>query len=132
MGRNPEGGGRIYAIETDKAFDAVPDEFDWCIYIQADEVIHEKDYPAIKKAMQKWLNYPDVEGFLFRYHHFFGSYDYVGDSRKWYRNEIRIIRNNKAIRSYRDAQGFRKKEKNYQLSRLMPAFTIMAGYAHPL
>jgi hypothetical protein len=31
----------------------------------------------------------------------------VGDSRKWYAHEIRIIRNNKAISAYRDAQGFR-------------------------
>ena len=32
----------------------------------------------------------------------------VGDCRHWYRNEIRVIRNDKSIRSYRDAQGFRK------------------------
>jgi hypothetical protein len=48
-----------------------------------------------------------VEGFLVKYLHFFGSYNYVGDSRQWYRNEIRIIRNNKNITSYLDAQGFR-------------------------
>jgi hypothetical protein len=39
--------------------------------------------------------------------HFYGDYKYVGNSRRWYRNEIRIIRNNKNIRSYKDAQGFR-------------------------
>jgi hypothetical protein len=44
---------------------------------------------------------------LFRYLHFYGSYDYVGDSRTWYSREIRIIKNDKRIRSYRDAQGFR-------------------------
>ncbi|NBR56902.1 MAG: glycosyltransferase family 2 protein, partial [Chitinophagia bacterium] len=38
---------------------------------------------------------------------FFGTYDYVGDSRKWYAHEVRIIRNNKKITAYRDAQGFR-------------------------
>ena len=43
-----------------------------------------------------------------KYLHFYGSYDYVGTSRKWYRNEIRIIKNEKSIRSYKDAQGFRK------------------------
>jgi hypothetical protein len=48
-----------------------------------------------------------VEGLLFNYLHFYGSYDYVGVSKRWYRNEIRIIRNNKKIKSYRDAQGFR-------------------------
>ena len=48
-----------------------------------------------------------MQGLLFKYKHFYGTYDYVGDSRKWYAHEIRIIRNNKAISSYRDAQGFR-------------------------
>ena len=57
--------------------------------------------------MNKWIDNKNVEGLLFSYKHFYGSYDYVGDSRRWYRNEIRIIRNNKNIRSYKDAQGFR-------------------------
>lgn len=104
-------GGVVYAAETDKAFDAVPDEFDWCFYIQGDEVVHEKYLPAIQKAMAENLSKKEVEGLLFGYKHFYGTYDYVGDSRKWYRNEIRVIRNDKAIRSYRDAQGFRKNGK---------------------
>ena len=101
-------GGRVYALETDKAFQAIGPEFDWCLYIQADEVLHEKEYPKIRETINKWHTYPDVEGFLFSYFHFYGSFDYVGNSRKWYRNEIRLIRNDKTIRSYRDAQGFRK------------------------
>jgi hypothetical protein len=32
----------------------------------------------------------------------------VGDSRKWYNKEVRIIRNKKEIAAYKDAQGFRK------------------------
>jgi hypothetical protein len=101
-------GGVVYAAETDKAFDAVPKEFDWCFYIQGDEAVHEKYLPAIQKAMAENLSKKEVEGLLFGYKHFYATYDYVGDSRKWYRNEIRVIRNDKAIRSYRDAQGFRK------------------------
>ncbi|MDD2380812.1 MAG: hypothetical protein WCY58_09185 [Mariniphaga sp.] len=101
-------GGVVYAVETDKAFDAIPDGFDWCFYIQGDEVVHEKYLPAIQQAMSDQVDNKKVEGFLFGFRHFFGTYDYVGDSRKWYRHEIRIIRHDKAIRSYRDAQGFRK------------------------
>ncbi|MBA4411513.1 MAG: glycosyltransferase family 2 protein [Bacteroidota bacterium] len=104
-------GGRVYALETDKAFQAVGPEFDWCLYLQADEILHEKDYPIITEAICKWHQHADVDGFLFKYHHFYGSYDYEGNSRKWYRNEIRIIRNNKSISSYRDAQGFRNNGK---------------------
>lgn len=101
-------GGRILAVETDKAFAHVSPDADWAFYIQADEVVHEKDYDTIKAAMQQYKDRPEVEGLLFNYTHFFGSYDYVGDSRAWYKNEIRVIRNDKNISSYRDAQGFRK------------------------
>lgn len=100
--------GSILAHETNKAFDAIPAHYDWCIYIQADEVLHEDGHAEINAAMQKWLNVPDVDGFLLKYRHFWGTYSYIGVNRQWYRNEIRIIRNNKQIRSYRDAQGFRK------------------------
>ncbi|MCG6187658.1 glycosyltransferase family protein [Maribellus maritimus] len=101
-------GGVVYAAETDKAFDAVPPEFDWCFYIQGDEVVYEKYLPVIKVAMQENLERKEVDGLLFRYKHFYGTFNYVGNSRKWYRREIRVVRNNKDIRSYRDAQGFRK------------------------
>lgn len=108
-------GGKVYAAETDKAFDAIPSEYDWCFYIQGDEVVHEKYLPVIKTAMEQYLQKSEVEGLLFKYRHFYGSFDFVGDSRHWYRNEIRIIRNDKQIRSYRDAQGFRKDNKKLRV-----------------
>jgi hypothetical protein len=104
-------GGEVYAAETNKAFDAVSQDYDWCFYIQGDEVVHEKYLPAIQKAIHDNLDRNEVEGLLFGYKHFYGTFDYVAVSRKWYRNEIRIIRNDKSIRSYRDAQGFRKNGK---------------------
>ncbi len=99
-------GGKVLALETNKAFDAIPSDSDWCFYIQGDEVVHENDLPTIKKSMETWLNDKRVEGLVFNYRHFYGSYDFIGDSRRWYRREVRIIRNNKDIRSFRDAQGF--------------------------
>lgn len=108
-------GGRILAVETDKAFAHVDPTATWAIYIQADEVMHEDDYDAIKSAMVRYRDRPEVEGLLFRYRHFFGSYDYVGDSRTWYQQEIRIIRNDQKIRSYRDAQGFRKEGRKLRV-----------------
>ncbi|MDR3236836.1 MAG: hypothetical protein LBT48_08980 [Prevotellaceae bacterium] len=100
-------GGRVLAVETDKAFAAVAADADWAFYIQADEVVHEKYLPAIRQAMRQYKADKRVEGLLFKYVHFYGNYHYVGDSREWYRREIRIVRNHKEIRSYRDAQGFR-------------------------
>lgn len=101
-------GGRVLAVETDKAFDAISPESTWAFYIQADEVLHEKYHEPVKLAMKKQATDDRVEGLLFDYLHFYGSYDYVGNSRTWYRHEIRVIRNDKSIRSYLDAQGFRK------------------------
>ncbi|HSY77247.1 MAG TPA: glycosyltransferase family 2 protein [Bacteroidia bacterium] len=101
-------GGVLLAIETNKALDAVPADADWLVYLQADEILHERDIDSIKEAMEKWKDNKEVEGLLFRYNHFYGSYDYLGDSHQWYKNDIRVIRNDKHIRSYKDAQGFRK------------------------
>lgn len=101
-------GGRVLAAETDKAYENIPPDADWCFYIQADEIIHEKYYDTILSSMKKYKDDRNVEGLLFKYLHFYGSYDYVGDTRKWYSHEIRIIRRDDSIHSYRDAQGFRK------------------------
>lgn len=105
---NLKKGGAVYASETNKAFDAISAEFDWCFYIQGDEVLHEKYLEEVQKSMLDNLSKREVEGLLFGFRHFYGTYDYVGDCRHWYRKEIRVIRNDKSIRSYRDAQGFRK------------------------
>jgi len=101
-------GGKVLAVETDKAFSCINKKADWAFYIQADEVLHEKYLPIVKDSMNYYMNDPKVDGLLFGYKHFYGSYDYIGESYRWYRNEIRVIRNNKNFYSYRDAQGFRK------------------------
>lgn len=120
--------GRVLAVETDKAFQAIPEKYDWAIYIQGDEVIHEKYLPVMREAMEKYVDQPKVEGFLFHYTHFFGSYEYVGVNSAWYRHEIRIVRNNKEIFSYRDAQGFRKKPNQKLRVKLIDAFVYHYGW----
>jgi hypothetical protein len=124
-------GGRVLAVETDKAFDAISADTDWCFYIQGDECIHEEYLPAVRKAMSDHLDNEEVEGLLFNYLHFYGSYDYVGTSRRWYRKEIRVIRNNKRIRSYRDAQGFRIDDRKLKV-REIDAWIYHYGWVkHP-
>jgi hypothetical protein len=119
-------GGRVLALETDKAYAAITDDADWAFYIQGDEVLHEKYLEPVKSAMLKWMDHPEVDGLLFDYRHFYGSYDYVGSSSKWYPNEIRIMRKSNSIYSYRDAQGFRK-GKNQKL-RVKSAEACMYHY----
>jgi hypothetical protein len=100
-------GGKVYAVETNKAISHVSADTDWIFYIQADEVIHEKYHAAIIDAAKKYCNNDKVQGLLFKYLHFYATYDYVGDSRKWYNYEVRMIKNDRRISSYKDAQGFR-------------------------
>ncbi|MCE2732230.1 MAG: glycosyltransferase family 2 protein [Flammeovirgaceae bacterium] len=121
-------GGRVLAEETDKAFAAIAKDADWAFYIQGDEIIHEKYHPAIRKAMQENLLNKKIDGLLFNYEHFYGSYDYVGESYRWYRREIRIIRNNPDIFSYRDAQGFRKKPNDKLTVKLIDAYVYHYGW----
>ncbi len=124
-------GGKLLSIETNKAFDAIDKNSTWCFYIQSDEVIHEKYHAGIRKGMEKYAHEEKVEGLLFDYVHFYGSYNYVGNSRKWYRNEIRIIRNNKNIRSYKDAQGFRKTDDSKLNVKKIEASVYHYGWVKP-
>jgi hypothetical protein len=107
-------GGSVLAIETNKVLQDLPPA-DWVLYLQADEVLHEDDYPAIRQAMQENLTDLRVEGLVFEYLHFYGSYEWVGASRRWYRREVRVIRPWPEIRAYRDAQGFRRGRKKLRV-----------------
>ncbi|MBC7450263.1 MAG: glycosyltransferase family 2 protein, partial [Cytophagales bacterium] len=120
-------GGKVLAVETDKAMDAISADVDWCFYIQGDEVVHEQYLPAILEAMTKYKADPEVEGLLFKYEHFFGSYEYLGDSPGWYRREVRIVRKDAAIRSYKDAQGFRKNGQKLRV-KLIDAYVYHYGW----
>jgi hypothetical protein len=126
------GGGLVLAVETNKAFAAVAADADWAFYLQGDECIHEKDYDAIKKAMEDNLHNKKVDGLLFGYHHFYGNYNYIGGGKQWYRNEIRIIRNNKNIISWKDAQGFRFSNQQKLSVKKIEAYIYHYGWVkHP-
>lgn len=98
--------GQVYANQTDIALKACSG--DWCIYLQADEVLHEKAIPIIKEACQKYLNDKKIEGFLLPYTHLYGDYGHYINARHFgYPKEVRIVRNLQDIHSWRDAQSFR-------------------------
>ncbi len=124
-------GGKVLANETNKVFDAIPSEFNWCFYIQSDECVHENDLPIIKQAMQQFEKDTHVEGLLFKYKHFYGHYNYIGAGGRWYKNEIRIIKNNKNIRSYKDAQGFRTIDNKKLNVKKINAFIHHYGWVKP-
>jgi hypothetical protein len=101
-------GGSVLAVETNKAMQLISKDADWAFYIQGDEVVHEQYHEAILKGCRDYKDQTAVDGLLFKYLHFYGTYDYVGDSRTWYSKEVRVIRNDRQITAYKDAQGFRK------------------------
>ncbi|MDB5284550.1 MAG: hypothetical protein JWO06_3625 [Bacteroidota bacterium] len=101
-------GGRVLAVETNKALDAISPDSDWAFYMQADEVFHENDMAKIKAAMELYLPDKSVEGLVFNHINFYGHYNYLADSHKWIKKEVRIIRNDKNVRSWSDAMSFRK------------------------
>ena len=119
-------GGRVLAEETNKALAAVAEEADWAIYIQGDEVLHEQYLPAVRRSLERYRSDERVDGLLFDYRHFYGSYDYVGATSRWYRHEVRVVRPGRGIYSYRDAQGFRKGDD--QKLRVRPAGAEMYHY----
>lgn len=123
-------GGRVFAIETDKAFAAISPDTDWAFYIQGDEAVHELDLPKIKFEMEACLNDDNIEGLLFNYLHFYGSYEYLTDARKWYRREIRLVKRKLNVQSYRDAQGFRIDDRKINV-KLIPATIYHYGWVKP-
>lgn len=124
-------GGRTLALETDKAYAAISEDSDWAFYIQGDEVLHERYLPVIKEAMLAYKDDQKVDGLLFNYKHFYGSYDYIGTSISWYPDEIRIVRKRKDIYSYRDAQGFRKGDDEKLSVKRIPAWMYHYGWVKP-
>jgi len=98
--------GSILAYQTDIAKEQCSGK--WLFYLQADEVVHEKDLETIVSTCKKYSGDNMIEGLLFRYIHFWGDYNHAfTNNHEWYRNEIRIVRNRPEIHSWRDAQSFR-------------------------
>ncbi len=94
------------AHQTDIAKEACTG--DWCFYLQADEVVHEQYLPEIRQQCERYLDDERVEGFLFNYVHFWGDFRHYHQAHGWYPEEIRIVRNDPDIHSWRSAQSFRR------------------------
>ena len=102
---------------------------DWCVYIQGDEVLHEESIPALRAAMERELNNPQVQGLLVDYTHFYGSFSTVVYSLGWYYREVRVIRRDPDIRSRGDAQSFRTSDGDKLRVKLSGGRYFHYGYA---
>lgn len=125
---NLRAGGRILAQQTNIALARC--RGDWCFYIQADEVVHERDLSQIRRKVEESLDDAEVEGLLFNYYHFYGSYFTYLDHYHWYRQEVRVIRRGRGIQSWGDAQGFRREGKKLRV-RHSEAHVYHYGWVRP-
>lgn len=99
-------GGSILAQQTNVALEACKNEI--VFYIQGDEVLHDEDYPIIKRDLERLEQNSEAASLVFQWVHFFGDPQTVAHSRKWYRKEIRAFKKSSGLKSYKDAQSFRK------------------------
>jgi len=98
-------GSEALARETNRAMAACRGA--WGLYVQADEVLHESGAAILAEKVREWDGDGRVEGLLVDYVHFYGDFETVATSRRYYRREVRCIRLGRDIRSFQDAQGFR-------------------------
>lgn len=106
----------------------------WGVYIQADEVLHERGAEQLLEAIRRHDGDPRVEGLLVRYLHFYGGFDTIATHRRWYRREVRAVRLDPAldIRPYQGAQGFRVGPEHRKIrARLTEAEMFHYGWARP-
>jgi hypothetical protein len=66
---------------------------DWAFYLEGDELVHEDDLPKIRGVMERYREDGRVEALAFDYLHFYGNANTYAWSPRWYRSEVRIIRN---------------------------------------
>ena len=98
-------GSAVLSVETNRAMAACRAR--WGICIQADEVLADGGAETLRRLIDATDSDARVEGLLVDYLHFYGSFDRLGTSRRWYRRETRAIRLDAGVHAHGDAQGFR-------------------------
>lgn len=122
----------VLGLETHRAMQSC--RYRWGVYIQADEVLHERGAEELAAAMERYDGDPRVEGLLVRYLHFYGGFETVATHRRWYRREVRSVRlaPELDIRPYQGAQGFRVGPGHRKIrARLTGAEMFHYGWARP-
>ncbi|HEY3011852.1 MAG TPA: hypothetical protein VGJ36_03825 [Gemmatimonadales bacterium] len=122
----------VLGLETHRAMRSC--NHPWGVYIQADEVLHERGVDELAAAIQRYHDDQRIEGLLVRYVHFYGGFDTIATHRRWYRREVRVVRlaPELDIRPYQGAQGFRVGPDHRKIrARLTGAEMFHYGWARP-
>lgn len=98
-------GGYIYAQQTNIALFNCTGK--WAFYLQADEVVHEDDLPAVMSGVEKYIDDDRVEGLAFTELSFWGDYKtIVNVYPQRNRKRCRIVKPHRFVLSRGDAAGF--------------------------
>lgn len=100
-------------------------------YIQGDEAVHEDDYDSIRKGYEQLHSRDDIQGLVFNYLHLYGNTNVHRHTRSVYRREVRAIKNNQGLVSWKDAQGFRYPDGSKMKAILIDARIFHYGWARP-
>jgi hypothetical protein len=122
----------VLGLETHRAMRACTHP--WGVYIQADEVLHERGADDLAAAIEDADPDRRIEGLLVRYVHFYGGFETVATHRRWYRREVRVVRlaPELDVRPYQGAQGFRVGPGHRRIrARLTNAEMFHYGWARP-
>jgi glycosyltransferase involved in cell wall biosynthesis len=119
--------GLILSEQTNIALEKCSGKY--CQYIQGDEAIHEDDIEEIENGIKKMELNREIDGLIFNYLHFYGNVNILKYTRNVYRREIRLIRNNRGIKSWKDAQGFRNSLNSKIKASLISARVFHYGWA---
>ncbi|MSR41710.1 MAG: glycosyltransferase, partial [Phycisphaerales bacterium] len=87
----------------------------WVLSMQGDEVVHEEDLPKIQASIDAAEQDDRVEALTFDYLHFYGRPDILGTGSRWYRREVRLLRNSKRFIVPSDAQCYTIIERNRRM-----------------
>lgn len=118
--------GEILAQQTNLAMARATGKY--LQYIQGDEVVHEDDLSIIHDQIMEMERNPRIEGLIFKYLHFYGNVDVVQKTRHVYRREVRLVRN-RDVKSWKDAQGFRKMDNTKLVCKNIDARIFHYGWA---
>lgn len=80
---------------------------DWCLYVQANEVIHERSHPVLRELMETYRDDPRVEAMLLERLTFWADYQhYVATYPHRFKYSPRIVRPHIGTYAIRDAMSF--------------------------
>jgi hypothetical protein len=107
--------GLILSQQTNIALEALRNKTrqGWGFYLQADEVLNEKDFPLIRRDLEA-AEESGCDAVSFRYLHFWQNYHRIAIAKRWYPQEVRAVKLDSSARSYGDAQSFEAVTKKFE------------------